>query len=94
MFVVIVSFPPIKAEKEAEFEKWFALTNHELSSFKGFIRRSFEKLWRVVIMPPLSSLKTRTLSWLCMAAPFTPRPGSRSYHYLTANLHRIFMELL
>ncbi len=39
MFVVFVSFPPIKAGKEAEFEQWFARTNQEFSGFQGFVRR-------------------------------------------------------
>jgi heme-degrading monooxygenase HmoA len=43
MFVVIVSFPPIKTGKEAEFEKWFAWSNREFSGFKGFIRRRLLK---------------------------------------------------
>lgn len=44
MFIVIVSFPPIKAGKEAEFEKWFTWSNHEFSGFKGFI-------WRRLLKP-------------------------------------------
>ncbi len=43
MFIVIVSFPPLKAGKEAEFEKWFAWSNSEFSDFKGFIRRRLLK---------------------------------------------------
>ncbi len=43
MFVVVVSFPPIKTGKEAEFEKWFAWSNNEFSTFKGFIRRRLLK---------------------------------------------------
>ncbi len=43
MFVVFVSFPPIKAGKEAEFEQWFARTNQEFSGFKGFVRRRLLK---------------------------------------------------
>jgi len=39
MFVVICSFPPMKAGKDAEFEEWFAWSNEELSKFKGLIRR-------------------------------------------------------
>ena len=43
MFIVVVSFPPIKAGKIAEFEKWFVWSNEEFSSFKGFIRRRLLK---------------------------------------------------
>ncbi len=39
MFVVVISFPRIKAGKDAEFREWFAKTNEEFSRFKGFIRR-------------------------------------------------------
>ncbi len=43
MFVVIVSFPPIKAGKEVEFENWFGWSNREFSNFPGFIRRRLLK---------------------------------------------------
>ncbi len=43
MFVVVISFPPIKAGKDAEFREWFANTNEEFSHFKGFIRRRLLK---------------------------------------------------
>lgn len=43
MFVAIISFPPIKAGKEVEFLEWFAETNKEFGSFKGFIRRRLLK---------------------------------------------------
>jgi heme-degrading monooxygenase HmoA len=39
MFVVVISFPSMKAGKDAEFEEWFAWSNEEFSKFKGFIRR-------------------------------------------------------
>ncbi len=39
MFVVIINFPPIKAEKDAEFLEWFASTNKEFASYRGFIGR-------------------------------------------------------
>lgn len=39
MFVVVISFPPMKAGKDAEFEEWFSWSNEEFSKFKGFIRR-------------------------------------------------------
>jgi len=43
MFVVVISFPPIKAGKDAEFQQWFASSNQEFSTFKGFIRRRLLK---------------------------------------------------
>jgi heme-degrading monooxygenase HmoA len=43
MFVIVISFPPIKAGKDAEFQKWFAQTNEEFSHFKGFIGRRLLK---------------------------------------------------
>ena len=39
MFVVIINFPPIKAGKDAEFQKWFAWSNKEFAKHKGFINR-------------------------------------------------------
>jgi heme-degrading monooxygenase HmoA len=43
MFVVIISFPPIKKDKDAEFKEWFSSTNKEFSNFKGFIKRRLLK---------------------------------------------------
>jgi len=43
MFVVIINFPPIKAEKDAEFLEWFASTNKEFADHKGFIGRRLLK---------------------------------------------------
>jgi heme-degrading monooxygenase HmoA len=43
MFVVVISFPPIKSGKDAEFREWFASSNEKFSPFKGFIRRRLLK---------------------------------------------------
>jgi heme-degrading monooxygenase HmoA len=43
MFVVLISFPPIKAGKDAEFRDWFAWSNEEFSGHKGFISRRLLK---------------------------------------------------
>ncbi len=43
MFVVVISFPPIKAGKDAEFRQWFAATNRTFSGFKGFKGRRLLK---------------------------------------------------
>jgi len=43
MFVVIISFPPIKDGKEAEFQQWFAWSNQVFSNFEGFISRRLLK---------------------------------------------------
>jgi len=43
MFVVFISFPPIKEGKDAEFREWFAWTNKEFSNHKGFIGRRLLK---------------------------------------------------
>jgi heme-degrading monooxygenase HmoA len=43
MFVVVIDFPPIKAGKDAEFREWFASTNEQFSTFKGFIKRRLLK---------------------------------------------------
>ncbi|MDR3556226.1 MAG: antibiotic biosynthesis monooxygenase [Syntrophobacteraceae bacterium] len=43
MFVVLISFPPIKAGKDAEFREWFAKTNQKFSQHKGFIGRRLLK---------------------------------------------------
>ncbi|MGV8073760.1 MAG: antibiotic biosynthesis monooxygenase family protein [Syntrophobacteraceae bacterium] len=43
MFVVLISFPPIKAGKDEEFREWFAWSNEQFSTFKGFIGRRLLK---------------------------------------------------
>lgn len=43
MFVVIISFPPIKVGKEAEFLLWFASSNQIFSEFDGFLSRRLLK---------------------------------------------------
>ena len=43
MFVVLISFPPIKKDKETEFKEWFTSTNKEFANFKGFIKRRLLK---------------------------------------------------
>ena len=39
MFVVIISFPPIRAGKESDFLQWFKSSNQAFSGFEGFISR-------------------------------------------------------
>lgn len=43
MFITLISFPPIKAGKDAEFREWFATTNELFSKSKGFIGRRLLK---------------------------------------------------
>ena len=43
MFVVLISFPPIKEGKDDEFREWFAWSNEKFSNHKGFIRRRLLK---------------------------------------------------
>lgn len=43
MFMVVISFPPIKDGKDADFRKWFASSNQAFSSFEGFISRKLLK---------------------------------------------------
>lgn len=39
MFINLIEFPPIKAEKEEKFLEWFKWSNEIYSSFDGFISR-------------------------------------------------------
>ncbi|NLX18387.1 MAG: antibiotic biosynthesis monooxygenase [Desulfobulbus sp.] len=39
MFIVIISFPPIKEGKDAEFQEWFISSGKAFSGFPGFISR-------------------------------------------------------
>lgn len=43
MFTVIITFPPIKDGKEAEFQEWFASSNRAFAQFKGFRSRKLLK---------------------------------------------------
>ena len=43
MFLVIISFPPIKAGKDAQFREWLTSTNPLFSSAPGFIGRKLLK---------------------------------------------------
>ena len=43
MFMVIISFPPIKDGKDAEFQQWFASSNQAFSGFEGFVSRKLLK---------------------------------------------------
>ena len=43
MFVVLISFPPIKEGKDAAFREWFASSNRRFSGFDGFISRKLLK---------------------------------------------------
>ena len=43
MFVVIISFPPIKTGKEAQFLDWFASSNRTFSRSSGFLQRRLLK---------------------------------------------------
>jgi len=39
MFVALISFPPIKTGRDAEFREWFASSSRAFSVFRGFIGR-------------------------------------------------------
>lgn len=39
MYIVIISFPPVKEGMDAEFQKWFASSNQAFAGFEGFISR-------------------------------------------------------
>jgi heme-degrading monooxygenase HmoA len=43
MFIVIISFPPIKEGRDADFKKWFASSNEAFRKFNGFINRRLLK---------------------------------------------------
>ncbi len=43
MFIVVISFPPIKEGRDADFQKWFASSGEAFSKFTGFISRRLLK---------------------------------------------------
>ncbi len=43
MFVVIISFPPVKAGKDVEFREWFAQAGKDFASHAGLVRRRLLK---------------------------------------------------
>lgn len=68
MFVVIVSFPPIKTGKEADFLDWFASSNRTFSEFSGFLRRRLLKPIEGPMRLSLNS-KLKPPFWSCTAVP-------------------------
>lgn len=43
MFIAVISFPPIKDGRDAEFQEWFNTSNHTFRNFNGFISRRLLK---------------------------------------------------
>lgn len=43
MFIVIISFPPIKEGRDADFQEWFATSGKAFSKFTGFRSRRLLK---------------------------------------------------
>ena len=43
MFVVLISFPPIREGKDADLRKWFASSTQTFANFPGFISRKLLK---------------------------------------------------
>ena len=43
MFIVIISFPPIKEGGDADFQEWFASSGQAFRKFAGFISRRLLK---------------------------------------------------
>ena len=43
MFIAVISFPPIKDGRDAEFQEWFVSSNQTFRNFSGFISRKLLK---------------------------------------------------
>jgi len=43
MFIVFISFPPVKEGRDADFQKWFAASTEAFRKFNGFINRRLLK---------------------------------------------------
>lgn len=43
MFIVVISFPPIKEGRDADFQRWFTSSNQAFGNFSGFISRRLLK---------------------------------------------------
>ena len=43
MFVNIMQFPPVSAERESAFHQWFTWSNEQYTKHPGFIRRTLLK---------------------------------------------------
>ena len=43
MFVNIMQFPPIPADRDEDFRRWFSMSNEQYAKHPGFIRRRLLK---------------------------------------------------
>ncbi len=43
MFIVYMTYPPVKEGKDKEFREWFAWSTKEYAKHKGFLKRSLLK---------------------------------------------------
>ena len=68
MFVVLISFPPTRAGKDAEFRDWFAKSNEVLSS-QGLYKEEATEAGGKAITRLSLSLKIKMRSTQCMAVP-------------------------
>jgi heme-degrading monooxygenase HmoA len=78
MFMAIISFPPIRAGKDAEFLEWFAWTNKEFSAQKGFIRRRLLKPLQGGSYAEVVEHESRETFMACIRAPSTRKQRNES----------------
>jgi heme-degrading monooxygenase HmoA len=77
MFVVIISFPPIKPGRDAEFQEWFASSNKEFSNFEGFVRRRLLKPLEKGNYSAIVEFKSRAAFEAMHASPAHDLAGDR-----------------
>jgi heme-degrading monooxygenase HmoA len=77
MFVVVISFPPIRPGKDAEFQQWFAWSNQEFSTFKGFIRRRLLKPTEGGAYAAIVEFENREAFQVMHSSPTHDKAGAR-----------------
>ena len=94
MFIAVISFPPIKAGKDAEFRDWFASTNEQFSTFKGFIRRRLLKPLGEANYAAIVEFESQDAFKAMHSSPVHDRAGERVKPLFEGNPTPHFYEVL
>jgi heme-degrading monooxygenase HmoA len=77
MFVVIISFPPIRDGKDADFRKWFASSNQTFANFPGFLSRKLLKPLDGGTYTAVVEFETQTAFQAMRSSPLHEKAGEQ-----------------
>ncbi len=89
MFIVIISFPPIRTGKESDFLQWFTSSNQLFSGFKGFIRRRLLEPVKGGIYAAVVEFEAQAAFEEVHASPLHDVFGEKVTPCLSENPHRL-----